>query len=251
MAEKVTIILPMLPPSLPAERKTQRHRQQAEEKKWQDYIASEWALLGKPKFNTIRVTLIFSFPDKGNCILANYLATGSKLVGDAVKGRFIPDDGLENLTGWSFLFEFGAMPQTTVIIEAVRQGDERWQRPSCGLYESCNAPICPLDQTSLKGTWYPKEEICHSRTQGNFPWIRAQRKIVASGAPANRYFSLPMLKRNCVIKKGIAGLDPNEADTTQFKKWLVDHPVKKEMSEEEKKARSAHLKKFQFQDADA
>ena len=110
--------------------------------------------------------------------------------------------------------------------------------------------MCPLDQTSLKGTWYPKEEICHSRTQGNLPWIRAQRKIVASGAPADRYFNLPMLDRNCIIKKGIAGLDPNEADTTQFKKWLADHPVKKEMSEEEKKARSAHLKKFQFQDAD-
>ncbi len=251
MAEKVTIILPMLPPSLPAEGKTQRRRQQAEEKKWQDYIASEWTLSGKPKFNTIRVTLIFSFPEKGQYALADYLATGSKLVGDAVKGRFISDDGPEQLMGWSFLFQFGVHPQTKVIIEAVRQADEGWQRPSCSLYENCNAPICPLDQTSLKGTWYPREEICHSRTQGNLPWIRAQRKIVASGAPADRYFNLLMLERNCIIKKGIAGLDPNEADTTQFKKWLADHPVKKEMSEEEKKARSAHLKKFQFQDADA
>ena len=131
MAEKVTIILPMLPPSLAAEGKTQRRRQQAEAKKWQDYIASEWALLGKPKFNTIRVTLIFSFPEKGNYVLADYLATGCKLVGDAVKGRFIPDDGPEQLMGWSFLFQFGDHPQTKVIIGAVGQGDEEWQRPSC------------------------------------------------------------------------------------------------------------------------
>ena len=250
MAEKVTIIMPMLPPSLSAEGKTRQRGQQAEEKKWQDYIASEWALLGKPKFNTIRVTLIFSFPEKGNCVLADYLATGSKLVAEAIKGRFIPDDGPEQLMAWSFLFEFGDKAQTKIIFEAVRQADEEWQRPSCSLYENCNAPICPLDQTSLKGTWYPKEEICHSRTQGNLPWIRAQRKIATSGAPADRYFNLLMLERNCIIKKGIAGLDPNEADITQFKKWLADHPVKKEMSEEEKKARSAHLKKFQFQDAD-
>ena len=54
--------------------------------------------------------------------------------------------------------------------------------PSCGLYETCIAPLCPLDQDSLNGIWYPDEEICRSRTHGNLPWIRTQRKIARAEA---------------------------------------------------------------------
>ena len=246
MAEKVTIILPMLPSSLPAQGKTQRHRQQAEEKKWQDYIASEWALLGKPKFNTIRVTLIFSFPEKGNYVLSNYLASGSKLVGDAVKGSFIPDDGPENLTGWSFLFQFGVQPQTTIIIESVGQKDEEWQRPLCSLYESCNAPMCPLDQASLNGIWYPGEEICRSKLHGDLSWVKAQRKIGKCSGEKGGYFTLAMLHRNCIVKKGFTGLDLNGGDIAQLKKWLDDHPEKREMSDEEKTVLRQRAKDARF-----
>jgi hypothetical protein len=105
---------------------------------------------------------------------------------------------------------------------------------TCGLFEECLAPLCPLDPRSLKGIWYADEEICRSRTYANLPWIRGQRKIGRVGAKG--YFTLEMLRRNCIVKKGIAGLDPDEAEEPQLRRWLSDHPERRGMSEEKKAA---------------
>ena len=43
-----------------------------------------------------------------------------------------------------------------------------------------------------------------------------------------------MLQRNCIVKKGIAGLNPDEIEKPQLQKWLDDHPERKELSEEKK-----------------
>lgn len=233
MAEKVTIILPMLPTSLSAEGKAQRRRQQAEEKEWQDYIASEWALLGKPQFDVIRVTMRFLFPAEITGDPAVCLSTGSKLVGEAMKGLLIPDLGPEHLTAWNFCFERGAAAQTAVVIEEERRKRNCWQRPACNHYEECTAPMCPLDQTSLKGIWYPDEEICRSKINGNIPWAKMQRKIAKSTGRGSGYFTLAMLNRSCIIRPGISGLDPDREGDSQVRKWMAEHPEKREMSAEE------------------
>jgi len=274
----LTFSMPFLPPSLNIYRNEHWRRQRQEEKTWKDFIAVKWAELGRPKLEAVRITMTFSFPDRKTRDLDNYLATGGKLVGDAVKGRFIPDDSPEHLTAWSFRFEFGDEAKTTVVIEeaggggagdqatlwedlplqkktAGRAGDAIARsingrgatvRPSdsegsisnarlaCGLYETCLAPLCPLDKSSLSGIWYPDEEICRSRTQGNLIWLKVQRKIAASSARAERYFTLEMLRRNCIVKGGIAGLDPNETEEPQLKKWFDDHPERRGLSEEKK-----------------
>ena len=261
----LTFSMPFLPPSLNLCRNDHWRRQREDEKRWKDFIAVKWAELGKPKLAAVRITVIFSFHDRKTRNLDNYLATGGKLVGDAVKGRFIPDDSPEHLTAWSFRFEFGSEAKTTVVIEEAGRGgagDQAtlWEDPpaqskrtaagddarrspegistsprlDCGLYETCITPLCPLDRSSLKGVWYPDEEICRSRTQGNLPWLKAQRKIAASSARAERYFTLEMLRRNCIVKGGIAGLDPNEMEEPQLKKWLDDHPERRGLSEEKK-----------------
>ena len=117
----------------------------------------------------------------------------------------------------------------------------------CRLYETCSAPLCPLDRASLlNGIWYPDEEICRSRTFGNLPWIRQQGKIAKSASPTDRYFHPEMLQRNCIVKKGIAGLDPDEIEKPQLQKWLDDHPERKELSDEKKtilrqRAREGHF----------
>jgi hypothetical protein len=103
---------------------------------------------------------------------------------------------------------------------------------TCGIYEECLAPLCPLDPSSLKGIWYADEEICRSRTYGHLPWIRGQRKI--SRVRAEGYFTLEMLKRNCVVKRGIAGLDSDETEEPQLKRWFADHPERREMSDEKR-----------------
>ena len=211
----------------------------------------KWAEMGRPKLKTVRIAMVFSFPDRRTRDLDNYLATGSKLMGDAVKGLFIPDDSPEHLTAWSFRFEFGDEAKTTVVIEdadettkeqvstgriSCRHTDVKYAaigRPTCTLYETCNTPLCPLDGSSLNGIWYPDEEICRSRVHGNLPWLKAQRKIAKSANQTSGYFTLAMLNRNCIVRRGITGLDPNEPEEPQLKRWLDDHPVKREMSEDE------------------
>lgn len=108
-------------------------------------------------------------------------------------------------------------------------------RPSgCALFESCQAPLCPLDQSSLKGVWYADEEICRSRPHAGLAWIKGQRKI--GRVKARGYFTLEMLWRNCIVKKGIVGLDSDAEEEPQLRRWLADHPVRQGMSEEKKAA---------------
>jgi hypothetical protein len=111
-------------------------------------------------------------------------------------------------------------------IEDVSRANDQWQRPACGLYETCIAPLCPLDQSSLNGIWYPDEEICRSRTHGNLPWIRTQRKITR--AEATGYFTLEILNSIRTIRKGITGLDPNIEEKPQLKRWVELHEKKRQ-----------------------
>ena len=108
-------------------------------------------------------------------------------------------------------------------------------RPSaCAFFESCQAPLCPLDQSSLKGIWYADEEICRSRAYAGLAWIRGQRKI--GRVKARGYFTLEMLRRNCIVKRGIAGLDSDAEEEPQLRRWLADHTERRGMSEEKKAA---------------
>jgi len=283
----LTFSLPFLPPSLNVYRNEHWRKQRGEEKTWKDYIAVKWAELGRPKLQAVRIAMIFSFPDQRTRDLDNYLATGSKLVGDAVKGLFIPDDSPEHLTAWSFRFEIGEEAKTTVVIEEadgnadgcfIGEQATFWEditaqsrrtaageqvlsgrlygrqemevvptsgRLVCTLYENCIAPLCPLDRSSLKGIWYPDEEICRSRTHGNPPWMKAQRKL--SRVAAGGYFTIEMLNRLVVIRKGIAGLDPNLPEEPQLRAWFQKRAEKQDAPSEAKVARTRHLKKYRFQ----
>ena len=247
----------------------------------------KWAELGRPKLKAVRIAMVFSFPDRRTRDLDNYLAPGSKLVGDAVKGLFIPDDSPEHLTAWSFRFEFGKEARTIVVIEETERnaggrisGGQAavWEdpsapsrkttagghvlsgrlsgrqtmeavpttgRPVCTLYETCNTPLCPLDGSSLNGIWYPDEEICRSRVHGNLPWIKAQRKL--SRVAASGYFTVEMLNRLVVIRKGIAGLDPNVPEEPQLRAWFQNRAEKQDGATEAKAERTRHLKKYRFQ----
>ena len=118
------------------------------------------------------------------------------------------------------------------------------KRPGCKFYELCETPICPLDTENLKIIWYPGEEICRDRNHKNLPWVQAQRKL-AKVAPAG-YFTLEMLNRNCIIKTGMLGLDPDKEERPQLQLWLKNHPAKQETTDEDRKKRTAHLKKHQF-----
>ena len=109
-------------------------------------------------------------------------------------------------------------------------------RPNqCRRFDSCSASLCPLDPEHLKiGVFYPDEEICRLKKIPN--WIRRQKKIKKKAKDIDKYFTYEMLKHNCVIGKGMKGLDPDLPEEKQLRVWYEKHPPKKPRTEEQLKA---------------
>ena len=61
----------------------------------------------------------------------------------------------------------------------------------------------------------------------------------------DKYFTYEMLKHNCVIGKGIKGLDPDLPEEKQLKMWYEKHPPKKPRTKEQLKAFNKARKKRQ------
>lgn len=97
---------------------------------------------------------------------------------------------------------------------------------------TCSAPMCLFDPMVERCCWYPDDEVCKK----NFPpdWVKNQKKIRAKTRNVNTYYTFKMLNRNCIIGKGIVGVDPDRPEESQEKSWLKRHPVKRTLTEEEK-----------------
>ena len=103
----------------------------------------------------------------------------------------------------------------------------------CAFFDECEAPICPIGEDTFEGIWYPDEEIC--RKQIRLAWLKRQKKIKKKAKnKGESYFTLEMLKRNCVIGSGIEGLNPDKEEAPQLEKWLENHPEKRKLSNDEK-----------------
>lgn len=79
----------------------------------------------------------------------------------------------------------------------------------CPGYEGCEAPICPLDNSSLKhSVWYVGEAICRRRTfsGGNPHWRVIQKRIEKKATSSERFFTYRDFTRSKVIKP--RGHDP-------------------------------------------
>lgn len=109
------------------------------------------------------------------------------------------------------------------------------QKPQdCRHWDSCSAPLCPLDLQSMEhGIWYPDEEICRSRThRQGLKWIENQRKIAKKAKSTDTYFTVEMLDRDFIVRSGIEGIDPDSKNPEkEYKQWFVSHP---EQSAEQK-----------------
>lgn len=102
----------------------------------------------------------------------------------------------------------------------------------CPKFNTCSAPLCPLDLNVEKYCWFPDEAICNRKYIPR--WAKNQRKIKKKAKDKNSYFVYAMLNRNCRVKKGITGLNPNKAEAPQLKRWLKEHPAKRVLTEKEK-----------------
>lgn len=49
---------------------------------------------------------------------------------------------------------------------------------NCLNFDSCSAPLCPLDPDLKERCWYIDEDICNSRKHGSgVRWIKKQRSV--------------------------------------------------------------------------
>ena len=117
---------------------------------------------------------------------------------------------------------------------------------SCILFENCECSLCHLDQDN--NVWYSEDEICKSpdlHIIGNS--MKKLKKKAAQG-----YFTLQMLNRDFIVRKGTEGTDPDLPDSVKdpleeyqrrAKTWLRKHP---EISRERREAmRALGLKSIQ------
>jgi hypothetical protein len=104
---------------------------------------------------------------------------------------------------------------------------------SCPLFEKCECPLCPLE-TDSNQVWYSEDETCKNP---KFEVITNSMKKLKRKA-ARGYFTLEMLNRYFIVRKGTEGIEPDLPDTTKEpireyrrreKAWLGKHP---EISEE-------------------
>ena len=117
----------------------------------------------------------------------------------------------------------------------------------CTLYDNCECSLCPLEVDSNQ-VWYSEDEICKSP---DFHIINnSMKKLKKKGATG--YFTLEMLDRDFVVRKGTEGIDqdipdsvkdPREEYQMREKTWLRRHP---EISRERREAmRALGLKSIQ------
>jgi hypothetical protein len=100
----------------------------------------------------------------------------------------------------------------------------------CNSFDKCSAPICPLlDNAGM--IWFPDESVC---TMFSKAWIKRQRKIQNKTKNLDTCYTFDMLNKSITIGRAIKGIDPDKDQNEEEQKWLNKHPVKKEMSEEQK-----------------
>jgi len=98
----------------------------------------------------------------------------------------------------------------------------------CPFFNSCNAPICPLDENKEKVIWYSDEAICKNRDFSNLDFIKTQKKISKLNKKYEviGFFTFKMLNRSLIVKKGLEGLN-EDSDFNKLRKyeqnWILRH----------------------------
>jgi hypothetical protein len=104
----------------------------------------------------------------------------------------------------------------------------------CPYFDSCNAPICPLNENKGKAIWYSDETICKNTEYSGLEFIITQKKIakVNKTHSVKGYFTFKMLNQKIIVRSGIQGINedtPIESSFILEGNWLRKHkPISKE-----------------------
>ena len=84
------------------------------------------------------------------------------------------------------------------VLFTSKRGEQNMMECQHYFQNNCNAPICQLDENSIKnGIWYADEEICRSRKYPKLLWLKNQKKIKKKTTnPEDGYFNVTMLNKN-------------------------------------------------------
>ncbi len=93
----------------------------------------------------------------------------------------------------------------------------------CPKYESCSAPLCPLENNDVSSTWFNDEDICKAKKFQTLGWVKKQRAIAKLKASPDKYFTIEMLKAIRRVSKFIEGIELNtpfdKAEVAE-KRWI-------------------------------
>ena len=95
-------------------------------------------------------------------------------------------------------------------------------------FDSCNAPICPLDENKGKVIWYSDEAICKNRDFSDLEFIKTQKKIAKLNKThvVNGFFTYNILNRSLRVRSGLEGLN-EDTDFNKLSKyehdWILRH----------------------------
>jgi len=104
----------------------------------------------------------------------------------------------------------------------------------CPFFNSCNAPICPLDENKGKAIWYSDEATCKNPGYSDLEFLITQKKIakVNKKHSVKGYFTFKMLNQKIIVRSGIQVINedtPIESSFILEENWLRKHrPISKE-----------------------
>jgi len=107
----------------------------------------------------------------------------------------------------------------------------------CSFFNSCNAPICPLDEHKENVIWYSDEAICKNPEYSDLEFIITQKKIakVNKTHGVKGYFTFKMLNQKIIVRSGIQRINedtPIESSSILEENWSRKHkPISKEGTE--------------------
>ena len=102
----------------------------------------------------------------------------------------------------------------------------------CPYFDSCDAPICPLDENKENAIWYSDEAICKNSEYSSLEFIKTQKKIsrLNKKHAVSGFFTFKMLNQKIIVRSGIQGINEDTLiESLSEENWLRKHkPISKE-----------------------
>ena len=106
--------------------------------------------------------------------------------------------------------------QVKEYVESLKRSRQKQENQKCTFWQrGCNNQICPMLKDNSRYIWYSEEDACNNPEYKDELTVINQKKIKKKKAEG--YFNFEMLNRRFVVKKGIAGIDPDVPEAVDLR----------------------------------